>query len=85
MNSIEEIKRDIQSKEDDIEEAKNTKAQAEGSNKTYLKQLKESYDLSSIEEIESFISDAEKELSEIEGNIIKMHEKLKNEYDRINN
>jgi len=84
MNSIEEIKRDIQSKEDDIEEAKNTKAQAEGSNKTYLKQLKESYDLSSIEEIESFISDAEKELSEIEGNIIKMHEKLKNEYDRIN-
>ena len=85
MDNIESIQNDISDIEVDIESRKQSKAESAGAIKTYMKQLKETYDLKSYDEISSFISDGLKEVEKVKGEILKLYGRILDEYNKASN
>jgi len=82
MGEIERIKDEVETMESYIVERKEARAQSQGAIKTYMKQLKDSYDINSKEEMNSFIEDGKAELENISKRIKKLYEEISNEYER---
>lgn len=82
MDEIDRIQDEVDAIESDIEERKKAKAQAEGAIKTYMKQLKDTYDIDSEEELGKFIEQANSEIQSLSIKIKSLYKDIAEEYER---
>lgn len=82
MDEINRIEDEIDTIESDIEERKQAKAESEGAIKTYMKQLKDSYDIDSEEELDKFIADSKAEKNTLGKKIKSLYEDIVERYER---
>ena len=77
--SIDNVRDEIDDIKEQIADAKQTHDQAEGSTKTYMKQLKDSHNLNSLKAAKDFIKKEEAKLADDEAEVIADFERLRKE------